>query len=69
MTRPEINRNSHFSSPITSSNLLILRQDAYLDDLKVNHAKSTVVQADDYCSFGLTINSYKEKFYCERLPV
>jgi RHS repeat-associated protein len=61
MTRPEINRNSHFSSPIASSNLLILRQDVYFDDLKVTHAKSPVVQADDYYPFGLTSNSYQQE--------
>jgi RHS repeat-associated protein len=35
--------------------------DVYFDDLKVTHAKSPVVQADDYYPFGLTFNSYRRE--------
>jgi RHS repeat-associated protein len=35
--------------------------DVYFDDLKVTHAKSPVVQADDYYPFGLAFNSYQRE--------
>ncbi|HEX8039452.1 MAG TPA: RHS repeat-associated core domain-containing protein [Chryseosolibacter sp.] len=35
--------------------------DVYFDDLKITHAKSPVVQMDDYYPFGLTFNSYSRE--------
>jgi RHS repeat-associated protein len=35
--------------------------DVYFDDLKITHAKSAVVQMDDYYPFGLTFNSYQRE--------
>lgn len=34
------------------------QMDVYFDDLKIRHAKSPVIQMDDYYPFGLTFNSY-----------
>ena len=35
--------------------------DVYFDDLKITHAKSPVIQMDDYYPFGLTFNSYQRE--------
>ncbi|MEX1241636.1 MAG: RHS repeat-associated core domain-containing protein [Cyclobacteriaceae bacterium] len=35
--------------------------DVYFDDLKITHAKSPVIQMDDYYPFGLTFNSYSRE--------
>src|SRR5690606_23427082 len=35
--------------------------DVFFDDLKVTHAKSPIVQVDDYYPFGLTFNSYQRE--------
>lgn len=35
--------------------------DVYFDDLKITHAKSPIIQMDDYYPFGLTFNSYQRE--------
>jgi hypothetical protein len=35
--------------------------EVYFDDFRVTHAKSPVIQQDDYYPFGLTFNSYQRE--------
>src|SRR5690606_27392424 len=35
--------------------------DVFFDDLKVEHVKSPIIQANDYYPFGLTFNSYQRE--------
>jgi RHS repeat-associated protein len=38
-----------------------VQKDIYFDDLTITHAKSKIIQAQDYYPFGLTFNSYQRE--------